>query len=386
LSRSSWCLRALALIAAAAAAASAQGAGGTAGDIAALRVCGTMAPLRRGVSYRYVILQAWEYGRIRAIKRRFPGVKVLVYKDMASTRQYARNEAVLPAGVGYAYANRRHPEWFLKDTQGHRVEWRGWPGSWQMDVGNAGYQAKWASNVGGELRRRGWDGVFVDGIVRTLQRPAYLAGRVLAKYPGPDDYAHATTRFLDRVGPYLLRRHALVLGNINDADLPLWQRWVGDMSGASREWWTKASTIPGSNFLTGAAWWSQMQLLRAAHERGKIFLAISYGKPTDAAAMEYARASFLLFAGGARSAFTYSTGCATEPGARAWRENLGSPSGDASRIGPAWRRAFSRGLVLVNPSTEAATVAFGGTYVDRAGKRVTRVQLKPHTAALLRRP
>ena len=172
------CAAALAIAVAAASAAWATG------DVAALRDCGgAAAPLQPGLGYRYVILQAWKYKRIPAIKRRFPGVKVLVYKDMASTRDYAHGVDELPTGVAYDYANRRHPEWFLRDTSGHRVEWRGWPGSWQMDVGSASYQRTWARNVADELRRRHWDGVFVDGVVRTMKRPAYLGGRVLAKYP-----------------------------------------------------------------------------------------------------------------------------------------------------------------------------------------------------------
>ena len=84
-----------------------------------------------------------QYRRIAAIKRRSPGAKVLVYKDMASTRDDAHGTRDLPTGVGYSYANRRHPEWFLRDTNGHRVNWADWPHYWQMDVGNRAYQRAW---------------------------------------------------------------------------------------------------------------------------------------------------------------------------------------------------------------------------------------------------
>src|SRR6266700_1790079 len=244
---------------AAIAAVSASASSGGSPGLAALRICGSGA--RPASGYRYVVLQAWQYGQIAAIKKHSPGTQVLVYKDMASTRDDTARQSDLSTGVSYAYADRHHPEWFLKDTGGRRVNWASWPHSWQMDVGSRSYHRAWARNVARELRGRGWDGVFLDGISRTMQYPWYLNGRVLAKYPGANDYARATTKFLRRVGPALRRRH-LVVGNINDATLPLWRRWVGYTSGASKEWWTKSSAGRDAGILSGADWAFQMRLLR----------------------------------------------------------------------------------------------------------------------------
>jgi putative glycosyl hydrolase-like family 15 (GHL15) protein len=355
-------------------------------DLAALRNCSHAAPLRPSTGHRYVILQAWEYGRMRAIKRRSPGTKVLVYKDMASTRDDARRPDVLPTGVGYRYADVHHPEWFLKDTSGRRVRWASWPHAWQMDVGSASYQRTWTRNVAAEVRRRGWDGVFVDGIARTMQYRWYLDGRVLAKYPGPDDYARATTSFLRRVGPALRRGHLLVLGNINDATLPLWRQWLGYLSGTSKEWWTKASRNRGEGMLTGDDWRYQMRLFQEAQARRKAFVAITYSTADDVSAMEYARASFLLFERSRRSAFAFSAGCVTEPAVRYWRADVGDPSGAPVAANGIWRRRFAAGLVVVNPSSSLTlTAALGGTYVKLDGSRVAAVALPPHTGLVLRK-
>jgi hypothetical protein len=361
--------------------------GGRSADIAALRICSRAAPLAPPSGHRYVILQAWQYRLMRTIKRRSPATKVLVYKDMASTRDDAHRRDVLPTGVGYGYANAHHPEWFLKDTSGRRVDWAAWPHAWQMDVGSSSYQRAWARNVASELRRRGWDGVFVDGVARTMQYPWYLNGRVLAKYPGPDDYARATTGFLQRVGPALRRRHLLVVGNINDATLPLWRQWVGYLSGAAKEWWTKAQRGRGEGILADEDWAFQMRLLRAAQARDKAFIAITYGPADDIPAMEYARASFLLFERGRRSAFTFSTGCGAEPPVRYWREDVGAPRGAPTLAHGIWRRRFTRGLVVVNPSaTVTITAGLDGTYVKPDGSRAGAVALPPHTGLVLRRP
>src|SRR5438105_1744368 len=82
--------------------------------LAVLRICGSGG--RPGPGYRYVVLQAWQYGQIAAIKKRSPGTQVLVYKDMASTRDDTTRQNDLSTGVSYAYADRHHPDWFLKDT------------------------------------------------------------------------------------------------------------------------------------------------------------------------------------------------------------------------------------------------------------------------------
>jgi len=368
---------------AAIAAVSASASSGGSPGLAALRICGSAA--RPASGYRYVVLQAWEYGQIAAIKKRSPGTQVLVYKDMASTRDDTARQSDLSTGVSYAYADRHHPEWFLKDTSGRRVSWASWPHSWQMDVGSRSYQRTWARNVARELRGRGWDGVFLDGISRTMQYPWYLNGRVLAKYPGANDYARATTRFLRHVGPALKRR-GLVVGNINDATLALWRRWVRYTSGASKEWWTKSSAGRDAGMLSGADWAFQMRLLREAQARHKVFIAIAYGPADDAPAIDYARASFLLFAHGGRSAFSYSPLCGVEPAAPRWRADVGAPRGAASQIGGVWRRDFENGLVLVNPSSAATvTVPLGGPFVQPNGSVVTSAVLGPHTGLTLRR-
>jgi hypothetical protein len=359
------------------------GSGSSSPGLAAIRICNGGRP---GAGYRYVVLQAWEWKQIAQIKTRSPGTQVLVYKDMASTRDDTPRQTDLSTGVSYAYADRRHPEWFLKDTSGRRVNWADWPHSWQMDIGSRSYQRVWARNVGRDVRRRGWDGVFLDGISRTMQYPWYLNGRVLAKYPGPNDYARANTRFLRRVGP-ALRRRGLVVGNINDATLPLWRRWVRFTSGVSKEWWTKSSAGRDAGMLTGADWAYQMKLLREAQARHKVFIAIAYGPADDGPAMDYARASFLLFARGRRSAFSYSPLCGVEPSAPAWRADVGSPTGTPTQVGSVWLRRFANGVVVVNPTGSAkVTVPLGGLYLQPNGTAVTSLLLGPHSGAVLRKP
>ena len=116
-------------------------------------------------------------------------------------------------------------------------------------------------------------------------------------------------------------------------------------------------------------------------------MAITYSTSDDVPAMEYARASFLLFERGRRSAFAFSTGCGTEPPVRYWGADLGVPRGGAAAVDGVWRRRFARGLVVVNPSGAlTVTASLGGTYVKTDGSRVATVALPPHSGVVLRRP
>ena len=63
---------------------------------------------------------------------------------------------------------------------------------------------------------------------------------------------------------------------------------------------------------------------------------------------------------------------------------IGHPVGPPSEQEGVWRRAYSNGLVLVNPEDTPATVVLDGSYTDDRGKAVASpVELGPHSAAIL---
>jgi Hypothetical glycosyl hydrolase family 15 len=359
-------------------------------SVAALRIC-THDPFPgRIADFHYVILNAWDWRRVAAIKKRSPDTKVLVYKNMTSTRrdavQNGRDQSLLPTGVGYAYAEQHHPRWFLRDTQGRLVSWTSAPDAWQMDIGNRGYERLWRRNVARELRAHRWDGVFVDGATADPQTPWALNGRVFARYPTALSYQRATTRFFRRVAPAIRRRGRLFVANVNDGAFDVWRSWLGYASGTSREWWTKAQTGRSAGLIGGAEWGAQLRQLRTAEALHKIFIAITYGPADDARSITYARASFLLAASSPTSALAYSSEC----GSPAWTPkaaaHLGAARGPATRVGPVWRRDFAGGVALVNPSSVPVPVVLGGSFRQPNGSLVSSVVIAPVTGVLLQRP
>lgn len=361
----------------------------TAAGIGSLRICTSCAASGGNLSrYDYVILHAWEHGRIAALKAANPNLKAIVYKNMSFTVDYAAHDGVdnelLPAGVGYHDADDNHPGWFLLDTQGGRVQSAHFDGHWLMDVGNAAYQQAWLDNVARELHAKGWDGVMLDDTNHSADW--HLAGRKLARYSDAE-YRAATRSFLARVGPPLMGEGFLVLPNVYTAwpsGHDVWRDWLQFTSGAVQEYWTKWGHGRSLHF-TGADWTYRREFLRITRDAGKIYLGITYAPADDVRSMRYARANFLLDWDRGPSALVFEPSPGGgDPYSEEWTIDVGKPLGPAYRVGNVWRRNFTEGMVLVNPSTEAATVGLGGTFYLPDGSAVTRPTLGSARGLILR--
>ena len=341
--------------------------------------------------YGVVVMNAWEAGRIPAMKAANPGVKILVYKDMSSTRSYAVSngvdDALLPTGVGYAWADRNRPEWFLTDGSGARIEWSGYPGHWWMDVGNTDYVDTWVANVSSELASAGWDGVMVDNAI--ADPAGYLGGRTLPRYPDKYAYRAATDTFLSIAGPRLKAAGLDVVPNLggNFWDLTTYRRWVGYTSGALREHYGRWGSDGNGLVLTDGNWAHQVEQQEIVESEGKLHIAVAYAKTTDVAFQRYARATFLLAWNGGPSALMFTPPTAGEdPWTAEATTDVGVPTGARVAVGAGWMRTYSAGVVAVNPSpTATVTVSLGGTYVQPDGREVSSVTLGPASGAILRR-
>lgn len=100
--------------------------------------------------------------------------------------------------------------------------------------------------------------------------------------------------------------------------------------------------------------------------------------------LQYALASFLLAANNTHSFFGFESALA--PGALDTPLNsiqIGTPVGGAINQNGVYQRRFTRGLVLVNPGSEAHAFALSRTFADFSGTRFTSVNLLPHTGLIL---
>jgi hypothetical protein len=368
---------------------------------AALRICSGCAQhgLDAGGRYRYVVLHAWESALIPKLKAADPSTKVLVYKDVAATLDYAcsngTDDAQLPAGVGYCSATANHPGWFLKDTTGARIGWCDFKHAWQMDVGNPAYQREWVRAVIASAKAGGFDGVVMDDVNESAA--GHLCGRTIARYPTEADYTAATTSFVSAVAPELRSSGLLAVPNIAIEDwwtphgYALWDKWLSYASGAVQEYYSKWRHDSGAWFSDDGKWhndWSSRQKFLARTESaGKFFIGITYAPAGDLRSMRYARASFLLDWDGGPSALAFepTNPEAQDPYSSEWATDVGTPTSTRFRVGVAWRRNYSGGTVVLNPSPSVTQrVDLGATFLLPDGRSVTSVTLSPVSALVLR--
>jgi Hypothetical glycosyl hydrolase family 15 len=380
--------RSLALVLASAATLSIAGTAGAAA-VSATRIC-TNCVSRGDLSrYEYVTLNAGDFPRIRILKALNPRIKVLVYKDMASTRSWdcagGVDRSSIAAGVGYCWARTHHPDWFTLDEAGARIEWDPWPDHWQMDIGSPAYQDAWAANVISELKARGWDGVTIDNA--NVDQSVYVGERQMREYPTQPSYQAATRSFLARVGPRIRAAGLLVLPNIQAhpvlAGPRVWADWTRFTSGGTREYWMKWGTGYEGHF-SDRGWDDLQKVFETVQRARKIFLTSTTAPNDDVRSMRWGRASFLLSWNGGPSAFAFDSGKAVDPWSPEWTIDVGRPLGRRQRVGNVWKRRYTDGVVLANVSKSASQrVRLGRSYVHPSGRRVTTVTLRPTTGLIL---
>ena len=363
--------------------------------IGAWRICTDCAETAGDLSrYHYVVLNSWDAPLLPALKAANPGLKALVYKNLSFTMSYTCSGGVdnryLTAGVGYCDADRNHPNWFLTDSGGSRLNSYYFQQAWMMDVGNSNYQARWLSNVLADVRSGGWDGVMLDDTNTDMSW--HLHGRTIAHYPTSAAWRAATRSMLATVGPALRSSGFLAIPNLSapwasDYDAhATWSDWLQFTSGAVQEYYSKWGST-SSGWFAGNDWTYRQRFQELTEQAGKIFLGLTYAPKADERSMAYARANFLLFdepANGGALLYEASDPEAQDPYSASWTADVGSPVGARFQAGSAWRRNFTGGTVVVNPTSSTVTVSLGGTYATLGGSQVSSVTLGPTSGAILR--
>ncbi|HEU5036156.1 MAG TPA: putative glycoside hydrolase [Nocardioides sp.] len=336
----------------------------------------------------YVVMQPWEWPRIPAFRREHPGVRILMYKDASATADEPHDSGLYPTGVSYPDADAHHPDWFLTDDSGTRLEWADYPGLYPMDVGSSAYQEAWADHVLTELRAHDWDGVMLDDTLTYLSHPT-VDDRTSVQIPDDASMYDAMESFLAQVAPQLRSAGYLAIPNLT-VEWDTWSTvlpdWSGYVSGWENEFFVKWGLDRQPRF-EGADWEWKMRMAAWCAVRDLPLLAVTYSSQDDTAAELYHRATWLLTWNGRTGASIFVP---DESDADHWQHranlDLGKPAGPRSRLANGvYRRAYAGGLVVVNPTPDAQDVDLGGTYERLGGARVTEVRLAPTRALLLRR-
>jgi hypothetical protein len=278
--------------------------------------------------------------------------------------------------TGVPYSQALASGWLLKDSSGRLLTNLGTPGNYIGDVGSAGYQQAWITNVLAYLAGYpGVDGVFIDDVLLDLKP---MAGVEAAKYPTQQQWASAMLSFVSAVGNALrakgyylgVNASGYVPGDANSdtgANTVSWWQQLGPyVDGLMNEYYQETSNGTNQLRATGSSWtqnWDGWQrLVATAQAMGKDFLGLMYGAAGNTAAMTYGKASFLSDWNGGGGADMYLTDDGSDPRDAAWLTDLGQPSAAKQQVGVGWQRSYSGGVVVVNPSaTSTQSIQHGGS-------------------------
>jgi hypothetical protein len=84
------------------------------------------------------------------------------------------------------------------------------------------------------------------------------------------------------------------------------------------------------------------------------------------------------------TAYTAAANYTSETWSSEYEAQIGEPTSAATAIaGGAWKRTFTNGLVVVNPTGASASVNLGGTYSGSGLTDATSATMAPHTALIL---
>ncbi|MGW4063172.1 putative glycoside hydrolase family 15 protein [Amycolatopsis sp. NPDC004747] len=313
--------------------------------------------------YQVVVLNADQGAAMRRLHQLNPRVKVLVYKDLSSTRNYpgavdgGQDAVFLPSGIGYVAAQDHHPDWFALDVQGRRIEWQGYPRHWQMTVWNPDYQQTWTEAVVAEVKREGWDGVLADNDFNSLSHysPAVLAGT--ANVAETDrKLRDGLDAFLAKAGDALANANKLLVPNVSETHL-VPGRWTAHsrFGGAMEENFGFRENGGTGGLLTFRG--NEFQELRAQAALGEsLLLLVTRTHNAREERSGYASAALLA---GPRTCWTRATtDDYRDPEWSALQDSgLGEATDAASRLANGvWTRTFSHGWVAVNPTAATQTV------------------------------
>ena len=300
--------------------------------------------------------------------------------------------------TGVPYVQAAANNWLLRDSAGNLLVNKGYSSDYVGDVGDAGYQQAWATNVLAYLANHpGVKGVFVDDVIYDLKP---LAGVEAAKYPTQSQWAAAQLSFVQYVGNALRSHGYYVLVNAsgyipgdsnsdNGTNTVNWWKQVGPyVSGMMNEYFQETSNGTNTLRATGSSWtqnWDGWQrLVTTAQSMGKDFVGLTYGGGANTNAMMYGKASFLLDWNGGGSVLMYAPMDSSDPWNSSWTSSIGTPAAAKQQVGSGWLRYYTQGVALVNPSAVSSqTFALSGTYTTPSGTTTSSVTLAPTTAMIL---
>ena len=320
---------------------------------------------------------------LAAMRRLDPELRILAYM----------NGAFAQARQGQAYPD----SWYARDANGSKVRSVGY-GNWLMDVTEHGWIDDRALTCE-RLLTVGLDGCMLDLLGTAPLLPGYATGIPIDARTHDawraEEWLAATSDIARTV--QRLVRPAIVIGNglasgprFFDAAAPS-SVLLDGVRGGIAEGWLRSSRQEIDAHPTLAAWLLDIEMLSTAGRHGKTVLVLTkawaHGTRHQKDRLhEYALASFLLgMEGDAYFHFSYSPRSDPIHPHPWWDPDIGRAIESYGIVDGIYRRRFTRGLVLVNPTDETRTLQLDGAFVDLRGTPIRSATLSPRNGLVLLR-
>lgn len=265
--------------------------------------------------------------------------------------QPKRNQVADQIG-DYCWISEQHPDWFLLDLNGNRMETREYV---MMDPGNQGWREFWLQRVMQNQQELGWHGVFIDNVEASFSKRE-SRGQLPAKYLTVESYQAEIRGFLEYIYTnYFFAQQRPLLANIIAVDdEAIWFEYLQFLDGVMEEAWAVGW---GNDYRSVIDWQKDLTRAERAQEMGKSIILVSQGEYADINRQNFAFASYLLITYG-NASFRYIIASAYDQN---WLYNiydigLGEPLGPRYILGDKWARDFSGGTVIVDPDDHTATI------------------------------
>ena len=275
-------------------------------------------------------------------------------QDPGSCTDSPLNNQVAYRTGDFCNISQNHPDWFLLDSDGRRITVTSGGEYYRLDQSNPGWREFFLSRVMESQNQHGWSGLFLDNVEGSLSK---FFGPRPVRYPTDVSYQAAIEGFLNYLHVNYSQRHERpIIGNIVARDdEEVWFNYLQYLDGAMTERF--AVDWRETSYLTPNQWNEDMVQMERTQANGNSVILVAPGNQWDVNRQRFAFASYLLISNG-RAAFRYSN---ADSYRQAWlydnyRINLGNPLGPRYLSGTAWRRDFTNGYVVVDPTNLLANI------------------------------
>jgi Hypothetical glycosyl hydrolase family 15 len=282
--------------------------------------------------------------------------------------------------IAASKATARANGWLLHDANGNEISYYSGGNGLLVNPGNVGFQNDVKQRVINFLLVNPFErGVYFDNFMMDMRNfpnvnyPIYDQSNHLL-FSNPSDYQNAQISFISNVGAALknagyfvgVNARGLIPGDNGSNDGALSKQWIDRyypyVSATEIEYWQQRST-DHTVFLSGDDTWYHhwdgwQSVMAYAQSKGLGFIPVSYVASTELSQTRYLRASYLLEWNGMRGALLWCPWTtATDNWNAEMAKSLGLPSGAKYQVATGvWRRDFTNGYVIVNPTHAAVTV------------------------------